>query len=318
MTIKSQKIISASLIGAVAIGGFEALVHILNLNQVAVYIQTAFLIYFYLVFHIIILFDLHFKTTGSWQRAQKRHENVSHYVLRRVKVFLSAISDRLSHFRSLKYFVDWLHCLVLPGIIFWSTVTIFFVNLGHTKIEQLFLLLSGAALVLNYWYIKEVFYRRKEKIDGNIFISLSLVKIYAVTMAFGASLVLVRYYCFPSEYFILSTFSLTFLLVYQSLFQHKMVNFTNIFITLFIAAAMSGVAYLVLLYWGYNYFTAAILMSAGYNLFWGIFYHHLGKVLTLRAFLEILVISLLIAAMMLSVTNFKARISGGCFGVYSQ
>src|SRR5436190_24037122 len=103
MTYKTQKIISLSLISIVAFGGLQVLVYILDLNQVGTYLTTAFWIYLYLVVKMVVLFDLHFKNPGSWERAKKKHEALTHYSYRYSRVLLSALWDRLEHFRRWRY-----------------------------------------------------------------------------------------------------------------------------------------------------------------------------------------------------------------------
>ena len=75
---------------------------------------------------------------------------------------------------------------------------------------------------------------------------------------------------------------------------------------------MAAVGQVVYVYWGYNYFTAAVFLTACYNFFWGIFHYHLDKSLTWRAFWEILIISLIMGGMVISVTNFHARLLDSC------
>ncbi len=308
MTIRSQKVISLILISIVAFGGFEALVYILKLNQLGIYIQTAFWIYAYLVIKMVLLFDLHFKNPGSWKQAKAKHEHVTHFAMRWVKVLASAMEHRLAHFLHWPFFRHSLHGIFVPGVIFWSTITLFFINFSHSLIKQVYVLLSGIGLVLSFWYIKEIFYRRKEKVDGDVFVVLTLVKLYSLSIAFAASLALVRRFELGDGYFILSTFCLTFLFIYHAIFQHKLVTFKNVIGALGIAIAMAFVAQLIIMGWGNNYFTATVFMVAIYNVLWGTFHYYLDKTLTLRLFLELLIIGALIAAMMFSVTNFKARI----------
>jgi hypothetical protein len=264
------------------------------------------------LFNIAFLYDLHFKRHGSWDRAKLRHAGVVDRTERNIKIFASACVDRFHHLSTLDALKSWLHFLFLPGLIFWATVGILFVNFGFLRIQIIFAFLSGTALVLNYWFLKEAFRRGKEVVDSDIFIILSMIKIYAGAIAYGSLLALVRRYCLPGSYLPLSVFSCTFLLIYQALVQHRKVNIRHILISLLIALAMGIISYGVLVFWGYNYFTAAIFMAACYNLFWGVFHYHLDHALTWSAFWEILIIGIIIASMVISVTNFKARILDDC------
>ena len=312
MTVKTQKIISAGLNALVIFGGFEILIKILNLNQVGIYLTTAFYVWLFFVLQIIFLYDLHFKTRGAWGRARAHHENTPTKLARAVKILFSAFAGRLEHFISKEFLGQWLNYLLLPGFVFWATICVLFINFGFLKIQQLFVVLSGTAMLLNYWYLKEIFCRKQGKVEADVFVVMSMVKIYASALTFGAALSIIRHYCLPLEYFVLGTFALTFLLIYQALFQHRLVTIKNLFVALLIAFAQAMIAYPVGRFWGYNYFTAAIFLGAFYNFFWGIFHYRLDKALTVKVFFEILIFCGLIAAMVFSVTNFQARILDAC------
>ena len=75
---------------------------------------------------------------------------------------------------------------------------------------------------------------------------------------------------------------------------------------------MALAAFAVLVFWNHNYFTAAVLLTVCYNLMWGIFHYHLDRALTLKAFWEIVIISVIVAGMIFSTTNFRARILDAC------
>lgn len=312
MTLRIQKVISALLIAVVVIGGFEALIYILNLNQPGIYLQTAFWIWLYLMFKIAFLYDLHFKKPGAFLRARQKHKDVAHVFIRQLKVLGSAALERLRHLRSWEALKQWLHFLLLPGFIFWASVSLFFVNLGNLKIQEIIAGFSGVAIILDYWFLKEAFSRGGEAVDTDIFVALSMVKIYAAAALYAAALSILRYYCLDPAYFALEVFSFSFLLIYQALYLHRKITGGNTLVSLAIAAAMGVAGYLVYIFWGYNYFTAAVFLAALYNSMWGTFHYHLDQSLTWRAFWEILIISAIVAGMVFSVTNFKARISNGC------
>ena len=312
MTLKQQKIISGSLIALVVLGGFEALIYIVNLNQPAIFVQVAFVIYLYLSIKITLLYDLHFKNPGALARARARHESVSHWLVRSIKIVFSALGDRFYYLGKKQHFFQFQNYLILPGLLFWPTVIFFYIEMGNTRIQHIFAVVSSAALIINYWYLKEAFLRKSERVDQDIFVALSAIKIYAAALTFGAALVIMRRFCLEPWQFMAAVFSLTFLLVYQALFQHKLFNLANALYTTLISLLQASVGYFVYLYWGYNFFTAAIFMAAIYNLMWNTFHFHLDKKLYKRFFLEILLVSAIIALMVFSVTNFKAQILGGC------
>ena len=275
MTLKAQKIISASLVSAATLGGFEALVYILNLNQPVIFLYLAFGIYFYLALKITLLYDLHFKNPGALARATARHESVNHWLYRSIRIVATAFWDRFRHMRRWESFRQWLNYLLLPGLIFWSTVCLFYLNFGRQSIQQVFVCLSAAALVVSYWYLKEVFQRKNEVVDNDVFVVMSAAKVYAAFLIFTAALGISRHFCLPEHLFLLGVFGLTFSLIYQALFQHQRINLKNLGLNLVLSFLLCLVAHLVFVYWGLNYFTGGIFLTAWYNFFWNLFHHKL-------------------------------------------
>lgn len=312
MDNNKQKMISLGLISLAALGGFEALIYILNLNQTQIYLHTAFWIYLYMVFQMAFLFDLHLKNSGSLVRARARHENIAHRLQRTWKVFSSAAADRFSHFRSRRHINLWLHYLLIPSFIYWGTMSLLYSNLGFYKIQQVLAVLSSMALVAGYLFVREALYLKKEQVRHESFAVLTVIKIYASAVLFASSMSMLRRYCMDAGFFEAEVFAYSFLLIYQALFQHRAVTLKNLGITTVIALTLALVGFYVYSFWGYNYFTAAIFLSACYNLLWGLFHYYLDRVLTWKVFLEILLVSMLVAAMVVNVTNFSAKILDGC------
>lgn len=315
MTHKTQKIITTSLVALAVAGDFWALLYIVNLNQPMVYIQTAMVIWVLLAVFIFFIYDLHFKTPGSWGRAKARHESVPHRFKKFWKMVGSACWDRIEHLRSWQALNTWINYLLLPGMIYWATVVLFYVNFNFYRFQFIIFGLSTAALTVHHWYLKEIFYRKREVVDRDIFVRMTVVKIYASALVYAAALGIFLHFCnYLSVAFLVETiFCLTFLLVYQALFQHRLVNFKNIGWTTAISIVMAAIGYGVVVSWGYNYYTAAVFMTICYNLLWGLFHFHLDKALNKQALLEILILSAILAYMVLSITNFHARVLDGCF-----
>ncbi len=312
MHLKTQKIISSFLLSLVVVLGFQALIYILNLNQPGLFLKSASYIWAYLILHIALIYDLHFRERGGWQRAVAKHQNVISVASRGTKIFFSALNDRVSHLRKISFLRHWLNYLILPTVVFWGTVGVLFVNFGFLKIQEITAVLSSVAIILNYWFLREVIVREQEVVGSDVFVTLSVVKIYAVTLAFASSLALVRHYCLSPKYFAVGIFTLTFLLIYQALFQHKLISTKNLSLSLGIGLILGLTGYFLVIFWGYNYFTGAVFLAVFYNLLWGIFHYSLDRALNFKVFLEIAVISLLLASMVFSVTNFKAKLLDGC------
>ena len=312
MTLKRQKIISLVFIVLSLILSLQSLIYIVNLNQIVTFLHLALWIWIYLWVVIFLLYDLHFKNPGALARAKFRHESVTHWFSRSVKITISAFWERISHLRKWQEVRQYLNYLLLPGFIFWATVGIFYVSLGQVKLQEIYALLSTIALGLHYWYLKETFFRHKEVVDEDVFVAMSVVKIYGIALVYAASFVLTRRYCLEPHYFVTAVFCFSFLLIYQALFQHNLIKINTIITTIAISAVLGVLAYFVYINWGYNYLTAAIFLAAFYNLFWATYHYHLDKTLTAKAFFEIFLICMLVAFLVLSNTNFKARILDGC------
>jgi len=312
VTPKLQKILATTFIGITVVTGLQALIYILNLDQSYIFWQASVYIYLYLLLQVVLLFDLHAKRPGYFSRARENHKNISFRLKREVRIFFTALWDRFEHLRRWGYLRQWIHFLLLPSFIFWASVSLFYVNFNYLRVQETVAILSSVALIANYWNLKEVFYRRKEIVDRDIFVVLTVIKIYAAGALFAASMSFLRYYCLSPIYFSLEVFGYTFLLIYQALYQHRKVFGYTLSITLIISILMALIGYLVYVYWGFNYFTAAVFMSVCYNLFWGIFHYRLDRELTWQTFAEIFLVSVLIAVMVISITNFRARILDGC------
>lgn len=308
MNPKTHKILSSVFVACLALGGLGALMLLVNLNQLEIFSVTAFKVWLAFCVFVVLFYDLHFKSGGNWKKIISDPE----YSGKLYRALSRAFYERVKHLHSWHFLHLWANYLLLPSFIFWSTATLLYVNMGYYKFQAVIILLSSAALVVNYWYLKEVFYRKKEQVDTDIFIKMSVVKIYASCATYGASVVLIRRFCLEWQLLALGVFALTFFLIYQALFQHRLIYLRNLLWTILISFIMAAISFGVLKFWGYNYFTAAVFMTICYNLMWGAFHYHLDKALTRRALLEILVISLVLGYMIFEITNFKARLLDGC------
>lgn len=296
----TQKLISSTLVFVSSAFSFWALVSIINVNQISIFLSTAFVIWLYLWVKIAFLYDLHFK--------KNRLEHMTVWG----RLF-DALYERFEHLIQWKYYSQALHYLLLPGFLFWSTVAVFYIELGHIKVQSFIAVLSTVALTVNFYYIKEVFDRKKERVDEDVFIALSVVKVYTSAVVFGAAMALMRRFCLDPLLFALAVFPLTFLLLWQALYQHALAYAKNILVALALSGVMASVGFFIYRFWGYNFFTAAMLFAAIYNLLWGGFHYYLDKALTKKTLFEILLLCFFIGYLVFSVTNFKAQILGSCF-----
>jgi hypothetical protein len=312
MTTKIQKIISSLLVLIVTGFAFWSLLGIVNANEPVIYLRTAIWVWLCMWLFIAFLFDLHFKNPGALGRARLKYAGLAASAKKTLRVCGDAVLDRCEHLLRWKHYKKAVHYLLIPGFIFWASIIIFYVELSHVRIQYIFAGLSVVALTTAFYYIKEVFSRNKERVDSDIFVALSVVKIYTAAISFAATMAIMRSLCLEPKLFVLAIFCISFLLIYHALYQHALVNSKTISTTLIISAAMAVVAYYIYIFWNYNFVTAAIFFTAIYNLFWGAFHYHLDHALTKKIFLEIFLVCMLIIYMVLSNTNLSARILDGC------
>jgi hypothetical protein len=317
MNHQKQKIITTISVAVAAVGGFEALIYTLRLNEIFLFLRVSLYIYIFLVLKIAVLYDLHFKGRDSWKKAKKKHESVRHRLTRTAKIWLSAIHGRFRHIVHWTYFRQFHNYILLPSLVYWGTIgIIYLVEPQNFYLQQTFALLSGAALIVCYWYLKEIFYQKKDKIEKSIFQILTVIKLYAAFLLFTASLGVARNFCLDDSLYLSAVFVLTFWLLYQAMFQHNFINANNLVFAFAISAIMMLFAFAVYRGWGVtdtDYLTAGIFLVSWYNFFWGIFHHYLDKEkFSGKVFLEMTVLALLVSSMMVSITNFKARLLFSC------
>jgi len=290
-----QRVISVIAISIISFVGFEALVYVNNLYQPIIYIKLAGFIYLILLIWLSFLFDVHFKlpTQGS-------------------NGFLEALGRRFHYMISWMHFRHFVNYLILPGIIYWGTVILVGINFGHEKLQQFIVVVSALALVASYSMFKEIFHVKKTPIENRHFLVLSYVKLYAAWLVYSAALGIVWFYCFPANIFYFVVYFVTFVLLYQALFQFNKLNFRNILRIAFISFVVTLASYFVYIYWNVNYFTAGLFLLAIYNFLWQLLFHILNKSLSREVFFQNFAIFFLIMVMVFGATNFNAKIDR-CF-----
>lgn len=308
MTTQNQKIISATLISIVAIGGLQALIYILNLNQVRIYLHVAFWIYLYLIVKITLLYDLHFKNPESFTTPEKGFSGFIH----RAHWVLEAFWERLAHLRRWDELKQWLNYLVLPGFLYWPSVCLFYLHMGDLKTQQLIATLSAFAIIFAYWHLKEVFTRKSENLEQGTVTALSIIKLYAAFLVFTAAIGITRHFCLGYELYTVAIFCLSYLLIHQALFQFQLLSLKTVGLTLLLSAIMALFALIVYIHWGLNYFTAGAFLMVWYNFFWNLLHHYAEKHLTWQGLIELFMVTLVASAMLLGATNFRSRISDTC------
>src|SRR3989344_254325 len=296
---QKQKFFSTLIVTLGALLGFEALSYIIGIYQLRGSLYVAFYVYAFHIFWLTFIFDLHLKKRGVVAFARLNHTGL--------KMFWEAFKARLAHLRHWPYLRHYQNYLVLPGLIYWSTVILMMLNPFQSALKGFLALSSTIALSVAYWYMKEHVSRKLEHRDHWIKV-LSLVKLYTGFLVYSATIGVAIYYGFGIDFLLAAIFTMTFLLLYQALFQHRLLNF-NIFLWILgIAAIQAVVALWVYENWNSEYFTAGLVMLAAYNTMWGILHHYLEQTLTRKVVFEYLLMAVFIVSFLCASHNFNQRI----------
>ena len=312
MSLRTQKIISSLLLSVCVVAGLQAMIYAANLYQITTFLQISFWVYVFLLFKFTLLYDLHYKKPGAVAAAQGKHGSISLGIKKLTFIIFSAFYERLRHFLHWQYFRHWQNYLVLPALIFWGTAALFYIYLGKLYKQQLIAVLSSLALIVCFWFLKEVFHRKKEKVDNDIFISLSAVKIYTAFIAFAGAFGLAKWFCLSSHFFVAMVFIVSFWLVYQAIFQHNAVCLKTVCFAVVLSGFVSLVSHLIFKYWSLNNFSAGVMLTTWYNFAWTMLHHKIDKELNWKYFFEHAIIAAVISVIIFSATDFSGTLINRC------
>jgi hypothetical protein len=285
-----QRVISVVTISLISFLGLESLVLINNLYQERIYILSSIYFYVLLLIWLHFIFDLHFKEKAIGS-------SIAH-----------SIYLRFRHFLHLKTFFNFQNYLILPAVLYWGAVILIGINFGHTQLQQVIAIVTSLALVIVYTLFKEIFRHRFVSLHNRHFILLTNVKIYASWLVYSAAVGITWYYCFPASLLYAFIFLVTFMLMYQALFQFHELTREHVWAIIGVSMVLTVASFFVYSYWNVNYFSAGLFMTGIYNFTWSMLYHTLKKTLTKEVFLEHLAILAVILVVVIGGTNFKAQI----------
>lgn len=299
MSEQKQKYLSNFIVTLGAFLGFEAVSYAIGMFQLKIGLYLSLYIYAFHIFWLTFLFDLHLKKRGVLAIARLNFKGV--------KIFWEAFKQRLEHLSKWEYLRHYQNYLVLPGMIYWGAVSLLFLNPFKGELKQMIVWSATFAMSVAYWFMKEHISRRLEAEFSWIKI-LSLVKLYAAFLLYSALIGVSFRYGFSVGFLMAATMTITFLLVYQALFQHHLLNFHIFVWNIIIALVMGIVAAWVYTYWNEEYFTGGLVMLAVYNTMWGILHHHLDQTLSRKIMLEYVVMMILIISFLVAGHNFNQRV----------
>lgn len=299
MSEQKHKFLSNLIVTIGAFLGFEAISYAIGIYQLKSSLYLSFYIYAFHIFWLTFLFDLHLKKRGVLGIARLNH--------RGAKMVWEAFKQRIEHLGKWEYLRHYQNYLVLPGILYWSTVVLLFLNPFRGELKQLIIFSATLAMSVAYWFMKEHVTRQLEHLDEWIKV-LSVVKLFAGFLVYSATLAVTFSYGFGPIFLLSAIITLTFLLLYQALFQHRLLNFSIFLSIVIIALAMGVVSMWVYSNWSSEYFTGGLVMLAVYNMLWGILHHHLDQTLTRRVVFEYLVMLVFVISFLFASHNFNQRV----------
>ncbi len=297
---RTQKLISTVATTAVSFLGFEILSLILEQTyQLAVYVRVSIYLYAFQVLWLAFIFDLHIRKRDIVRELRSHHSGL--------KLFIEAFKHRIHHFHNWSFVRHYLNYLILPGVIYWSAVFLMIINPFNATVKQFVICVTTICLGIIYWHLKEVFNKSFEIHNFGIRI-LILVKILTAYLFYAALLGYSFYFGMDKFFLFISIFSVTFLLLYQALFQRKQFSPKLFFIMLGISMFTGLVSISIYQIWNFTYLTGALVMLAFYNTCWGMLHHYLDNNLTKRLALEYLFLLCLAITVLLASHDFNPRI----------
>jgi hypothetical protein len=299
MTERNHKILSNFIITAKSFIGFQILAFLASIYQFDIYFKVSIYLFLFHVFWLAFLFDLRFRNRGVLGNAKLNHQGFA--------MFWHAFKARITHLFNWHYFTHLLAFLILPNLIFWSTVVLISLNPFREQVKQLIVLGSTINIAVAYWYFNERFTRKLEVHEFGLKI-LNLVKLYTIYLVFSAILGLTWYFGLGLDFLIPGIFAFTFLILYQALFQHRLLDLWAEVYALGIAGAATLVAWWLYIFWNVQYLTGGLVILAVYNAAWGILHHFLDRSLSKKIVWEYLFIMLVIFSILFATHDFSVRV----------
>jgi hypothetical protein len=287
-----QKTISVIIAAVVTYFSFQALDIILSVYQVGTYFTIAWYVYFFHIFFLLFLFDLHLKRINKKQFAGE---------------LINAFNARIRHLYHWQYLRHYLNYLILPTVFYWSVIILMFRNPFFELFKDGLIVVATASLAVVYWYYNIAFSRNLELHRTGLKI-LALVKILGAVLAFTTLVAMGWYYEISLKVLMPMTFIVTSLLIYQMLFQRKLMKL-SVYPGVVMVSILVTLAFTVIFQkWNNNFYTAGLMVGVIYNTCWGLQHQYLEKTLTKRIFWEYVFMMVVLVSIILSTHDFKGRI----------
>ena len=289
-----QKFIITLATALVCFFGLEAASQALDFYQIRSFFTISSALYLFLVAMQSFIFDLHLKPARTLKTSFKSFEQ--------------SLRERFEYFKHGSHWLHFQNYLILSGIIYWATISVIFMSPFNDFLKQFWIIFSTLLLSVCFWYIKTVFYRHNE--TNHITRQLIFItKLYASYLAFIAAFGISRYFAYGPEFFSISVFAISFLLVQQALFQYHTLGFQTLKYLLTTSMVMAICAFALYVFWNVNYYSGALALAAVYNTIWGVVHHRfISKDITREIVYEYLAVLFIVLVIVFSTTNFAERI----------
>lgn len=294
-----HKIISVTLVTLATYFGFQSLDLVSGLYQIEVYFLIAWYFAIFHTFWILFIFDLHLRQRGQWAVARSKYPAA--------KAFFHALRLRTRHLYHWLYLKKYLTYMIMPTIFYWSVVVLIYLNPFHELFKDGLIIISTASMSLTYWHFKEAFSRNMELHDLGLKI-LNIVKLLAAYLMFTALMAFGWYYGLGLGLLMPAVFVLTFLLVYQALYQHRLMRAGTYPGMLMLSTLITLVFAVVFLKWNTNYYSAGLVVAAAYVLSWTVMHKFFERTLNRRLLWEYVFMFVVMISLILSTHDFQGRI----------
>lgn len=292
--------ITAVIIATVCVYfGFQALDLILGIYQVAAYFTVSWYVFAFHVFWLTFIFDLHLKRSGHLAHARVHFKGA--------RMVWEAFKNRTRHLYHWNYLRHYLNYLILPSILYWSVIILMYLNPFHELFKDALIIISTATIAVIYWHLKEAFSHHMELHRTGLKI-LGLAKIFTAYLFYTALIASGWYYGLDLSVLLPIVFILSFLLLYQALYQHRLLRWDVYPAILIFAMFMALVFASVFQNWNVNYYTAGLMVGVVYNGAWSVLHRYLDRTLTWKILWEYVFMLIVLISLILATHDFQGRI----------
>ncbi|MDP2933375.1 MAG: hypothetical protein Q8N81_04565 [bacterium] len=289
--------------------GLEALSYLSGIFQLPYFINISVLLYVFVILISSLIFDFKLKIPKSWERSSYYYFHAKHRLIKIVKIIARAARLRFHYLFLWKHWRHYQNFLILPTILYWSIIILMFLNPFDYLYKQIFIAAGTFLIAIAIWHLKTVFISYSQASINARYLMFAATIITAF-LSFTAALGLSWYFGFSRYFFPATVFIVAFLLMYQSLYHHALLDIRSNIKFVSIGAGLCLVAsFIVEQIWTVNYFSAGLLLAGILHLYWSLTLQWRQGRLTLVRSLDYFLLFLFILLSELVTTNFSSRIA---------